>query len=110
MFLPNRRWDGKTIGVRRISDEMQIPLNAMDNPYWREFLAWNAQQPTPLDLSDKPPDPPTVEAARDAKLTPKAIAAAFLLLRELRGGAAAPQWAKTLATDVLTAIDAAGNS
>jgi hypothetical protein len=30
--------------------------------FWQDFLEWNAKQPVPLDLSDKPPEPPPVDA------------------------------------------------
>lgn len=48
------RWQGRA-NVIRIVDGACVPPNNED------FLDWNAKQPTPLDLSDKPPDPPPVD-------------------------------------------------
>lgn len=33
---------------------------------WPEFLEWNAKQPVPLDLSDKPPEPTPRDLEREA--------------------------------------------
>ena len=33
-----------------------------DDRQWLDFLTWNAKQEVPLDLSDKPPKPPPVDA------------------------------------------------
>lgn len=65
-----KRLNGIVAHILR-ADGTCIP-RALDNRDYREFLEWNAAQPTPLDLSDKPPDPPTPEETRDA------IAIAFL--------------------------------
>lgn len=36
-----------------------------DNPHWQDFRDWNAKQPVPLDLSDKPPEPIPVDVDAD---------------------------------------------
>lgn len=68
------------------------------NRDYAEFLEWNAKQATPLDLSDKPPEPPTVdtELNRIKEILAKAdqdIAAAErweavlkFMRRKIRGG------------------------
>lgn len=42
------RLDGATNGSRSV---------VVNGSGWREFIEWNAAQPTPLDLSDKAPPP-----------------------------------------------------
>lgn len=61
---------GKCVGVIRQSDNAAIPRDAGNRDY-RDFLAWNAQQSTPLDLSDRAPDPPTQEEVNEASLRTK---------------------------------------
>ena len=53
--------NGKFVGVLRELDSAQIQAS-LDNRDYREFLDWNAKQPVPLDLSDKPPEPPPVDS------------------------------------------------
>jgi hypothetical protein len=48
---------GKVIGII-ISGG---PCIQTSHPLWNDFLAWNAKQETPLDLSDKPPEPEPVD-------------------------------------------------
>lgn len=59
MYEP--KYDPKTggcLGVIRLSDFASIEEDPA-NMDWQDFLAWNAAQPTPLDLSDLPLPEPT---------------------------------------------------
>ena len=58
--------------VTRINRESGIVVSAdiagvgtvprANSAKWKEILDWNAKQPTPLDLSDQPPEPPPMDA------------------------------------------------
>lgn len=61
--------DGRTWGIQR-SDGASVPRDT-GNRDWQDFVAWNAQQPSPLDLSDRPPDPPTQEQVNETSLRTK---------------------------------------
>jgi hypothetical protein len=58
MWIINR--DGGIVyGANNSVEGISITKN---HDRWKEVVAWNAEQPTPLDLSDKPPEPPPVDA------------------------------------------------
>jgi hypothetical protein len=58
MYTTRHDESGRYLGVTRTADGAQIPADPRNADY-AEFLAWNARQVPPLDLSDR--DPPTDE-------------------------------------------------
>jgi hypothetical protein len=49
MYQLNYGFDGKVSGIKRTKDSASIPL-AVGNTDYQDFLIWNTEQETPLDL------------------------------------------------------------
>lgn len=64
---------GKLLGVIRLADHARIPVD-MGNRDWVAFLRWNANQETPIDLTDKVIVPETPEEAT-ARVRAETVAA-----------------------------------
>lgn len=59
--------------------EKFIPL-VTDNSDFQAFLAWNAEQPTPLDLSDREPEPLPLDERRKAEYVKRGITTDALIV------------------------------
>ena len=59
MYTANYDFAGKICGIKKDTGE-SIPI-CLENRHYQEFLEWNSKQETPLILSDKAPDPPTIK-------------------------------------------------
>lgn len=55
------RVNGKLAAIVRKNDDGSETSFDQKQNGWNDFLDWNAKQPVPLDLSDKPPDPILVD-------------------------------------------------
>lgn len=57
----NRDKMGKVLGASQDLGS-GVERSVANNGYgWQDFIDWNAKQETPLDLSDKPPEPIPVD-------------------------------------------------
>ena len=66
------RFNGKSVALKTPYGSIALDENkrADGNRYWSEFLAWNAKQPVPLDLSDKEPESARVMQEDEVDFTP----------------------------------------
>lgn len=51
------RENGKAVALTEALGDGSTRFHTKSSEVWAEFLARNAKQPVPLDLSDKAPDP-----------------------------------------------------
>lgn len=61
----NRDKMGKVLGASQDLGS-GVERSVANNGYgWQDFIDWNAKQETPLDLSDKPPEPIPVDVSKE---------------------------------------------